>query len=137
MDFYWLLLAMLGAWRMTHLLQAEDGPWELMARLRRRAGAGFWGELLDCFYCLSLWIAAPLAFFIGENWRERLLLWPALSAGAILLERISQREASTPPAVYFEDQENEHVLLRQKEGTEQTSTANSSEEANRGHTRVI
>lgn len=127
MDFYWLLLATLSAWRITHLLQAEDGPWELMARLRRRAGASFWGELLDCFYCLSLWIAAPLAFVIGENWRERLLLWPALSAGAILLERISRREASAPPAIYFEDQENEHVLLRQKERTDQTPTANSSQ----------
>lgn len=127
MDFYWLLLATLSAWRITHLLQAEDGPWELMARLRRRAGASFWGELLDCFYCLSLWIAAPLAFVIGENWRERLLLWPALSAGAILLERISRREASAPPAIYFEDQENEHVLLRQKERTDQTPAANSSQ----------
>ncbi len=118
MPFYWLLLAMLSAWRITHLLQAEDGPWELMARLRRRAGARSWGRLLDCFYCLSLWVAAPLAFLIGENWRERLLLWPALSAGAILLERLSRREASTPSAVYFEDQENEHVLLRQKERTD-------------------
>lgn len=127
MDFYWLLLATLSAWRITHLLQAEDGPWELMARLRRRAGASFWGELLDCFYCLSLWIAAPLAFVIGENWRERLLLWPALSAGAILLERISRREVSAPPAIYFEDQENEHVLLRQKERTDQTPAANSSQ----------
>lgn len=127
MDFYWLLLATLSAWRITHLLQAEDGPWELMARLRRRAGASFWGELLDCFYCLSLWIAAPLAFVIGENWRERLLLWPALSAGAILLERISRREASAPPAIYFEDQENEHVLLRQKERTDQTPAANLSQ----------
>lgn len=124
MHFYWLLLAVLSAWRITHLLQAEDGPWELMARLRRRAGASFWGELLDCFYCLSLWIAAPLAFVIGENWRERLLLWPALSAGAILLERISRREAATPSTVYFEDQENEHVLLRQKERTDQTPAAN-------------
>lgn len=123
MHFYWLLLAMLSAWRITHLLQAEDGPWELMARLRRRAGARFWGKLLDCFYCLSLWVAAPLAFFIGENWRERLLLWPALSAGAILLERLSRREASTPSAVYFEDQENEHVLLRQKERTDQTANS--------------
>lgn len=123
MEFYWLLLAVLCAWRITHLLQAEDGPWELMARLRRRAGAGFWGDLLDCFYCLSLWIAAPLALFIGESWRERVLLWPALSAGVILLERISRRESSAPPAVYYEDQENDHVMLRQKERTDQINDA--------------
>ncbi len=105
MKFYWLMLGILVAWRLTHLLSAEDGPWDLMVRLRQRAGTGFWASLLDCFYCLSLWIAAPLACAIGERWTERLWLWPALSAGAILLERLTQRNASPPTAQYFEDKE--------------------------------
>lgn len=83
--FYWLILGILCVWRITHLLQAEDGPWDMSIRLRKAAGNGFWGELLDCFYCLSLWIAAPLAFFCGETLAEQFLLWPALSAGAALL----------------------------------------------------
>jgi hypothetical protein len=37
-------LAALCAWRITHLLQAEDGPWDFVVRLRRRAGTGFWGD---------------------------------------------------------------------------------------------
>lgn len=61
-------------------------------RLRRRAGNGFWGELLDCFYCLSLWVAAPFALWLGEHLAECLLLWPALSGGAILLERMTGHE---------------------------------------------
>lgn len=61
MRFYWLILGILGVWRITHLLHAEDGPWDLVVRLRRRAGTGFWASLLDCFYCLSLCMAAPLA----------------------------------------------------------------------------
>jgi hypothetical protein len=89
MRFYLLVLGILAVWRLTHLLVAEDGPWDAVVRLRGRAGAGFWGRLLDCFYCLSLWIAAPFALLVGVGWRERLLLWPALSAGAILLERIT------------------------------------------------
>ena len=122
MRFYWLTLGILTVWRVTHLLNAEDGPWDVMVRLRRRAGNGFLGELLDCFYCLSLWISAPLAYVIGEGWKERLLLWPAISAGAIVLEKLSNRKhdaAVPPPAIYFEDpeEENNDVVLREEERT--------------------
>ena len=105
MRFYLLVLGILCVWRVTHLFNAEDGPWDLMVRLRQRAGTGLWAKLLDCFYCLSLWIAAPLAYAIAKQWRERLLLWPALSAGAILLERLSKRESEPPAAHFFEDEE--------------------------------
>jgi Protein of unknown function (DUF1360) len=102
MRWYWLSLGILGVWRVTHLLAAEDGPWDLIAHVRRAAGNGFWGKLLDCFYCLSLWVAAPFALSIGRDWRERVLLWPALSGAAILLERaVPARER----AVYQEDQD--------------------------------
>jgi hypothetical protein len=103
MAFYWFLLGSLAVWRVSHLLQAEDGPWRLSVRLRRRAGSGFFGELLDCFYCLSLWVALPLALFLGESRGECLLLWPALSAAAILVERLTRETASPPPATYVED----------------------------------
>jgi len=117
MRFYYLVLGILCVWRISHLLQAEDGPWDLLVRWRRRAGAGFWGGLLDCFYCLSLWIAAPFAYLLGDGWMERLLLWPALSAGAILLERVTNRERRAPPAIYVEDKEDSDVVLRQEERT--------------------
>jgi hypothetical protein len=106
MDFYWLGLAILAVWRITHLLSAEDGPWEVFVRLRQFVGNGFWGGLLDCFYCLSLWSAAPFAYGLGNSWKEQLLLWPALSAGSILLERLTSErlEREAPPATYFESQ---------------------------------
>jgi len=96
---FYFVMASLAVWRITHLLNAEDGPWQMLARLRKQAGAGFWGELLDCFCCLSLWLAAPLAWWLGGGWTERLLFWPALSGAAIVLER------ATAPAqpVYTED----------------------------------
>src|SRR5438874_9288875 len=102
MRFYWFVVGTLCVWRISHLLYAEDGPWNVMVCLRKRAGAGFWGSLLDCFYCLTLWIAIPFALLIGQGWKEQLLLWPALSAGASLLERGTSREADAPPATYFE-----------------------------------
>lgn len=113
MSFYGLILGILGVWRVTHLLNAEDGPADLLVRLRRRAGHGFWGGLLDCFCCLSLWLAAPFALVIGGGWVDRLLLWPALSAGAVLLERITEPRLSVPPAHYFEEEKTD-VLLRQE-----------------------
>ncbi len=77
----------LAAWRLTHLIVSEDGPGDLIAGLRRGLGAGFWGRLMDCFYCLSAWVAAPLAFVVARSYSELLLVWLALSAAACLLER--------------------------------------------------
>jgi len=119
MRWYWLVLGALGVWRLTHLFNAEDGPAEVLVRLRRLAGSGFWGSLLDCFYCLSLWVAAPFAVILGETWTERLFLWLALSGAACLLERATQRnQPPVTPASYFEFQEEkDDVLLRKSEGT--------------------
>lgn len=111
--FFGLVVGILAVWRITHLFYGEDGPWDAMVRLRRSAGEGFWGRLLDCFYCLSVWIAAPFAYFLAGKWGLRLLLWPALSGGAILLERVTARERQVPPAVYVEGDEEGKDVLRQ------------------------
>jgi len=116
MRFYWLTVGILCVWRITHLLQAEDGPWDVVVRLRQLAGAGFWGGLLDCFYCLSLWIAVPFALALGAEWSERLLLWPALSAGGILLEHITSKQAVPPPVQYFEEEKANDVLRQEESG---------------------
>jgi len=84
-----LIIAILATWRLTHFLWSEDGPWTVSARLRRVVGNGFWGTLLDCFYCLSLWVAAPAAWLISNQWWEAVMLWLAISGGAILLERVT------------------------------------------------
>jgi len=127
MKFYWLVLGILTVWRITHLFQAEDGPWDIVIWLRRRAGDGFFGKLLDCFYCLSVWVAVPFAYLLGESWLERALLWPSLSAAAILLERVTNPAPKVTPASFTEDpaEENDHVMLRQKEGATASRNAGS------------
>jgi hypothetical protein len=95
-----VLIAALVLWRVTHLFAAEEGPFRLLTRLRGLAGSGFFGQLLDCFYCLSLWLAIPLAWLTGHDWLQRLLLWPALSGAACLLERATTRTAF--PGIYEE-----------------------------------
>jgi Protein of unknown function (DUF1360) len=105
-EHYRLILAILATWRITHLLFTEDGPWDVLVRLRAAAGRSVFGSLLDCFYCLSLWVAVAPASVLGRNRTDRLLLWPAISAGAIVLEQsISNRN---------EDQS--HVVLWEGEG---------------------
>jgi len=95
------MLASLAVWRVTHLLAAEDGPFDIIANLRRAAGSSVLGKLLDCFYCLSLWVAVPFAWWLQSMWSARVLLWLALSAAAILMNRLADRFAPDPP-VYFE-----------------------------------
>jgi Protein of unknown function (DUF1360) len=81
-------IASLATWRVTHLLAHEDGPGSVVVRLRVRAGTGPLGELMDCFYCLSVWIACPFAFAIARRRREIVFTSLALSGAACLLERI-------------------------------------------------
>jgi hypothetical protein len=90
-SFYWLTLGILGVWRVTHLLAAENGPWDIVSRVRLKLGDGVLGRLFDCFYCLSLWVAAPFAWALGAGLKESMLLWLAMSGAAILLERATKR----------------------------------------------
>jgi hypothetical protein len=118
------LVVVLAVWRITHLLWAEDGPGDIFVRLRRLAGSGFFGRLLDCFYCLSLWVSIPFAWALGGTWVDRALLWFSLSGGAILLERATATRTpapvAPPPAIWHEtplpedlNKENkDNVMLR-------------------------
>ena len=106
---------MIGAfavWRLTHLAHAEDGPWGMMTKLRGGLRRFLPEGALDCFYCLSLWIAAPAALILGSSWFERLWLWPALSGSAILLHRATETHTNIPAANYQEDEEKDDVVLR-------------------------
>jgi hypothetical protein len=83
---YWFALGVLAVWRITHLLHVEHGPWGSVARGRAVASRLGLGELVSCFFCLSLWTAAPAALWLASGWPERIATWLGLSAGAILIE---------------------------------------------------
>ena len=87
-----LLLVTLAVWRVTHLIVNEDGPWDVITRIRRRAGDGFWGGLMDCFYCASLWVSAAASFAVATTWSDRLACWLAVSGAACLLERSGRKD---------------------------------------------
>ena len=82
-------LAALAAWRVTHLLAAEDGPGAVIARARSRLGSGPLGELADCFGCLSMWVCVPFVPFVTRRRAEAPVCWLALCGAAFLLERLT------------------------------------------------
>lgn len=110
------VLAVLATWRVTHLLAEEDGPADLIVKLRAALGDSLAGSLMDCFKCLSLWIAAPAALFVTRSPLMWLLVWLALSGAACLLQRLApepvEAQAYTEPSVSQQTSEGDfsHVL---------------------------
>ncbi len=91
-DITWFWLSVLAIWRVTHLLSQEDGPFDLVIRFRKQLGQGFFGDLLDCFFCLSIWVAIPFAIGLCDTWLEGFVVWPALSGAACLLFLFSSKK---------------------------------------------
>jgi Protein of unknown function (DUF1360) len=85
-------VAALATWRVSHLLASEDGPGEVIARAREKLGDSQMGQLMDCFQCTSIWVAAPFAFYVAKKPVDRFAAWLALSAAACLLNDMTSRE---------------------------------------------
>ena len=105
-----LVLAVLATWRVTHLLASEDGPGDVIFRLRRWVGESVWGKLMDCFNCLSLWIAIPFALFVSRQPLEWPVIWLAISGGACLLERMVREPVLAQPLPDSFQGDPDHVL---------------------------
>jgi hypothetical protein len=114
-------LAVLATWRVTHLLANEDGPADLIVRLRAHLGDSLVGSLMDCFNCLSLWIAAPAALFVSRKPLEWLLTWLALSGAACLLERLGREPVVIEPVSQPAEGDTDDVLRSQTIGVTERS----------------
>jgi len=111
----WLrfVLGLLATWRVTHLLANEDGPADVIVRVRVWLGERWIGKLMDCFTCLSLWIAAPLALFVSRRPVEWFFSWLALSGAACLLERLREEPVVIEPVSKLDEGETDHVLWKE------------------------
>lgn len=87
---FWSLFAVgaLATWRVAHLIAREDGPADVVFRVRLAAGQGLLAQAMDCFHCVALWVAAPLALVIADSAATWLLAWLALAGAASLAERL-------------------------------------------------
>jgi hypothetical protein len=104
------VLVSLAVWRVTHLLAEEDGPGDVVVRLRIWLGDSIAGRAMDCFFCLSLWIAAPFAVLLAGDVLTWGLVWLALSGAACLLQRATEAHRSTASL----ERNDSDVLLRSK-----------------------
>jgi hypothetical protein len=86
LDWSRFALVALASWRVTHLLAREDGPADIVYRLRARLGASALGGLMDCFACLSIWVCAPASVLVTRRPADAALTWLALSGTICLLE---------------------------------------------------
>jgi hypothetical protein len=124
------VLAVLASWRVTHLLASEDGPFDVIVRFRALLGQSIFGRLMDCFNCLSLWIAAPAALYVTRLPLDRLMTWLAVSGAACLLDQLVKNSDAIPVAMQPAKGERRDVLRIETHGSEeQYVTQNRSSES--------
>jgi len=131
-SYFWIrfILAALATWRITHLLANEDGPADVVVRLRTRLAKSFLGELIDCFACLSVWVGLALAFAVASGPVEWVLTWLALSAAAMLLER-------TSPEPLVVERVSDPIEEGQGDGMLRARTENADQAAGERHDRSL
>jgi len=134
-EWFEFALAALASWRVTHLLVYEDGPWDAIARLRRRAGSGFFGKLMDCFYCSSLWVSAIAAVALAPGIKRGILLWLAISAAACLLDRL-RRDPVVVERIQAEEGREEDAVLRTESRAGRVGRAHENGHADSGGERL-
>ena len=113
------VLAVLATWRVTHLLASEDGPADVIVKFRALLGQSLAGKLMDCFNCMSLWIAAPVALFVTRQYSEWWIAWLAVSGAACLLERPGRDQVVMEPVSQHSEGDDYHVLRSETGGVSQ------------------
>lgn len=96
-----LIILIMASWRLSHFLVEEEGPWQIMLKIRtlmgvtydqysQKQGTNAISDMLSCVWCTSYWVSwmwflvywsvRPVGLFIAVPF--------ALSAGAILVEEV-------------------------------------------------
>jgi len=105
MTLTYLLVFILATWRISSLITSEDGPFLCFRHLREMVGIRhddqgkvmeipetFFGELLTCVWCSSMWLAtAWVLFWLALPQTSFFCALPfAISTGAIIVNRFLQ-----------------------------------------------
>lgn len=89
-----LLLAILGAYRLSHMIAIEDGPFDVFAMLRERIGQKSWiGRGLHCPLCISFWVSALFAP-TAPDMLGQAFYWLGVAGGCLALHKLLYREES-------------------------------------------
>ncbi len=87
-----LLLGTLATWRLSRLVVSEDGPAQVVVKVRKAVDTTPLAGLMDCFACTSVWIAGgvAVALFGGRlPLRDVAVTAIALSGAAMLIEQVA------------------------------------------------
>jgi len=97
-----LLIAALAVYRLTYMINAENGPADIFGRFRSFVGVVYdqysnpkgtnWvSEGILCYYCLSTWfgIGTALALYFAPDVTRWVLLPFALSGVAVYLKKVA------------------------------------------------
>lgn len=83
-----IILISITNWRISNLIQYEDGPFDIFTKFRELIGltkvedlplneqllypndefvhdGNFFAKLLECIWCLSVWVGFGLSFYLG------------------------------------------------------------------------
>lgn len=79
------LIAALFVYRLARMIAEEEGPFGVFTWLRGLPKPNTWiWRGMECIMCLSVWVALPVAYYLGGDW---LLTWLALSAVAVIIKK--------------------------------------------------
>lgn len=76
----------LAVWRLSHLVCKEDGPGDLLIKIRKVVT---FSGLLDCVWCASIWASAgfTLLYWLSPATAQIIAAPLTLSAVAVIVER--------------------------------------------------
>lgn len=74
MEYYLIISQILATYVITCVLLYSDGAWGSLARLRNNESVKCFG-LLDCFLCLSFWVALIVTVVSNNAWAEFFIIW--------------------------------------------------------------
>jgi len=77
-DVWCFTLCALAVWRVAHLLTGENGPWDLILRMRDALGLSRLDRMMSCFYYLSILSALPPALWLSSSSSGFFIQWMAL-----------------------------------------------------------
>lgn len=89
------VLCVFAVWRITHFFVAEDGPLNIVVRLRAKLGDSEAGKVMDCFYCTSIWVSLLFAFFLAQGLISWIVCVLALSGAASFLWTLTKNKSET------------------------------------------
>lgn len=83
------VLAVLATYRISTLIALDDGPFDILARMREEIGQETWvGRGLHCPICIGFWVALAAAAAMPDMTLQMVgLWWLAIAGGSAWLYR--------------------------------------------------